>query len=350
MGSTPGYEPARERDGEGLADMPPPPSGYSPHGARAHTPGPGIPAEQFPDSGKLHSYAEVSHLGKGSFGDTWKAYDRNLRKYVAIKIFYMRPSSIGTKAFFLTPAIVRKLGAKVAGDVQEAVEECVAVKRLMTSSNAAYYPGSHNMCQCFQETCERRPALRAHLPGAGALRKEPERAAPRKAQLGLAQAEIITQILQGVDFLQANGLIHHDLKPDNVCVTDRNVVKIIDFGGLQNFFGKQKSCAHTPAYAPPELLKENHCYDMRGPVYAYDGYATGLMLMEFMCGTLTGLRPGRSNPCTYGIVYGAEDVNARFVAKMLTQVTTTERMSPQRAVAYLLSPQPTTAYDRNGYT
>ena len=41
---------------------------------------------------------------------------------------------------------------QVAGDVQEAVEECVAVKRLMTSSNAAYYPGSHNMCQCFQES------------------------------------------------------------------------------------------------------------------------------------------------------------------------------------------------------
>ncbi|CAJ1335587.1 unnamed protein product [Effrenium voratum] len=349
MGSTPGYEPARERDGEGLADMPPPPSGYTPHGARAHTPGPGIPAEQFPDSGKLHSYAEVSHLGKGSFGDTWKAYDRNLRKYVAIKIFYMRPSSIGTKAFFLTPAIVRKLGAKVAGDVQEAVEECVAVKRLMTSSNAAYYPGSHNMCQCFQEHVnDAQPSepIFLVLELCGKSLSERLRERPNWAWRKL----IITQILQGVDFLQANGLIHHDLKPDNVCITDRNVVKIIDFGGLQNFFGKQKSCAHTPAYAPPELLKENHCFDMRGPVYAYDGYATGLMLMEFMCGTLTGLRPGSSNPCTYGIVYGAEDVNARVVAKMLTQVTTTERMSPQSAVAYLLSPQPTTAYDRNGYT
>ncbi|CAJ1333847.1 unnamed protein product, partial [Effrenium voratum] len=94
-------------------------------------------------------------------------------------------------------------------------------------------------------------------------------------------------------------------------------VKIIDFGGLQNFGEPSHGCAYTPAYSPPEV--KSGCYDLRGPVYAYDGYATGLMLMEFMCGSLTGIRRGSSNPCSYSILYGSEDVNARYVAKMLTQ-------------------------------
>ncbi|CAJ1359189.1 unnamed protein product [Effrenium voratum] len=68
LGSTPGYE-LRERDE-----------------------GPGVPGLQFPDTGKMVKYAAygTSHLGTGSFGDTWKAYDINLRKYVAVKIFYTR--------------------------------------------------------------------------------------------------------------------------------------------------------------------------------------------------------------------------------------------------------------------
>ncbi|CAJ1387289.1 unnamed protein product, partial [Effrenium voratum] len=228
----------------------------------------------------------------------------------------MRHSSVGRNAFFLTPAIVRKLGEKVAGNVKEAVEECVAVKHLVTSRTAASYPGSHNMCQCFQEhVSDAQPSepifLVLELCGKSLSQRLRER--PNWAW----RKQIITQILQGVDFLQANGKIHHDLKPDNVCVTDEDVVKIIDFGGLQNFGKLSHGCAYTPAYSPPEV--KSGCYDLRGPVYAYDGYATGLMLMEFMCGSLTGIRRGSSNPCSYSILYGSEDVNARYVAKMLTQ-------------------------------
>ncbi|CAJ1384617.1 unnamed protein product [Effrenium voratum] len=125
LGSTPGYE-LRERDE-----------------------GPGVPGSQFPDTGKMVKYAAygTSHLGTGSFGDTWKAYDINLRKYVAVKIFYTRGGGMPA-AGFLTPHTVRVMGAKVKSMVQEAVEECTAVKTMVRGEHGI---GPQRLCQCFED-------------------------------------------------------------------------------------------------------------------------------------------------------------------------------------------------------
>ena len=43
-----------------------------------------------------------------------------------------------------------------------------------------------------------------------------------------------TQILQGLDYIHSIGLIHLDMKFDNVLINDENVVKISDFGLTKN--------------------------------------------------------------------------------------------------------------------
>ena len=45
----------------------------------------------------------------------------------------------------------------------------------------------------------------------------------------------LVQILQAVEYLHSRRILHLDLKPDNILVTNLNMIKIVDFGSAQSF-------------------------------------------------------------------------------------------------------------------
>lgn len=45
----------------------------------------------------------------------------------------------------------------------------------------------------------------------------------------------LVQILQGVEYIHNRRILHLDLKPENIMVTNLNAVKIVDFGSAQSF-------------------------------------------------------------------------------------------------------------------
>jgi len=47
--------------------------------------------------------------------------------------------------------------------------------------------------------------------------------------------DLLEQILSAVDYLHSRRIVHLDLKSDNMLVTGRNVVKIVDLGSAQPF-------------------------------------------------------------------------------------------------------------------
>jgi serine/threonine protein kinase len=89
---------------------------------------------------------------------------------------------------------------------------------------------------------------------------------------------VLTCIASGLAFAHGNGIIHGDLKPGNVLVTDNGDVKIIDFGIARlmtrhpraagvNGDERPRLSALTPPYASPEML-ENAEPDPRDDIYA----------------------------------------------------------------------------------
>jgi formylglycine-generating enzyme required for sulfatase activity len=90
--------------------------------------------------------------------------------------------------------------------------------------------------------------------------------------------DIVKSIASGLEFAHRNGIVHGDLKPGNVLVTDNGDVKIIDFGIARLMTRHPRAAgvtgderprlsALTPPYASPEML-ENAPPDPRDDIYA----------------------------------------------------------------------------------
>lgn len=77
----------------------------------------------------------------------------------------------------------------------------------------------------------------------------------------------ITQLLEAVGYLHSHSVIHLDLKPDNIMISDLDhSVKIIDLGfSLSNCF--DTTPGFTPFFAAPEQ-KEHGSLDCRSDIYA----------------------------------------------------------------------------------
>ena len=69
-------------------------------------------------------------------------------------------------------------------------------------------------------------------------------------------------LILGIEYLHAQGVVHRDIKPDNLLLTEDDVLKIVDFGVSEIFEKdsemKTAKSAGSPAFLPPELCVSKH--------------------------------------------------------------------------------------------
>jgi len=91
------------------------------------------------------------------------------------------------------------------------------------------------------------------------------------------------QITQALGELNRLGVVHRDIKSQNIMVTADNVAKIIDFGVAKNLSEQTITgtdvFAGTLSYASPEQLKDSRNVDVRS-----DLYSLGVVLSECVTG------------------------------------------------------------------
>jgi eukaryotic-like serine/threonine-protein kinase len=93
------------------------------------------------------------------------------------------------------------------------------------------------------------------------------------------------QILRAVDHAHQASILHRDLRPANVLVSESGVVKVADFGTSRLL---EKSHATTVIGSPPYMAPEQ--FQGRA-VLASDIYSVGVMLYQMLTGTLPYFSP-----------------------------------------------------------
>jgi Tol biopolymer transport system component len=205
---------------------------------------------------KLGNFEIVELLGRGGMGEVWRARDTRLKRDVAIKV--------------LPPGLARD-----PDRIARFEREARAASALNHPNIVAVYDiGRDNGTYWIASELVRGDTLRRVIE-AGPL------PAPRAI-------EIATQVAAGLAAAHAAGLVHRDLKPDNIMVTRGGHVKILDFG-----LAKQRRTSPDPTtadltdegmvmgtagYMSPEQVRGeavDHCADL---------FSFGVVLYEMLCG------------------------------------------------------------------
>ena len=71
--------------------------------------------------------------------------------------------------------------------------------------------------------------------------------------------DILYKIAKAIEFCHSKGVLHKDIKPENIMVKKDRTIRLIDFGFseiISNNNSQSFSFCGTPYFVPPEFLKK----------------------------------------------------------------------------------------------
>ena len=246
----------------------------------------------------------LARLGIGGMGEVYRAEDTRLRRVVAIK----------------------RLAPRLAGDKDE-------VHRFLREGQRASALNNPNIASIYDVIEEKGEIfLVMEFVEGRTLRDRLVQAIDLELFLSIA-----AQSCEALAAAHEKGILHGDIKPENIMLTTSGQVKLLDFGvarrlptaddqtitGSLNALSAYAPVAGTPTYMPPEVLMGN-LPDLRADVFAM-----GVVLYEmlggrhpFMAPTKTAIAAGilhQEPPPLKTLAKDVPEPLSRVVAKALVK-------------------------------
>jgi serine/threonine protein kinase len=201
------------------------------------------------------TYELVERIGGGGMGVVYRARDQRLGRDVAVKV-------------------LRNTGGPADEDMRRLFEREARATAQLVHPNIVtlLHVGEHDghpylvLELLSGETLAARLARRGRLPVEEAL-------------------NILDSVLAALAFAHEHGMLHRDLKPNNVFITGDERIKVLDFGvalSLDMDSGPITRAAGTPGYMAPEQRDGSTAQDARTDVWA-----AAQLLLECLLGRLT---------------------------------------------------------------
>ena len=194
-------------------------------------------------------------LGQGGFGITYLGMDELHEKPVAIKEFF--PQGIVTRNIEYQDTVTETfVGEK--DNYEKGKERFLKEARTMAKFSkdegivkALDFFEINNTAYIVMEYLEG-VTLKQYL-------RENQRIAPEDL------IELLVPLIESLDEIHSQGMIHRDISPDNIMVLPDGRIKLMDFGAARDYteFGeKSLSIVLKPGYAPPEQYQT---HGVQGP-------------------------------------------------------------------------------------
>ena len=218
-----------------------------------------------PETRQFGRYEIVGELGRGAMGVVYKARDPQIDRMVAVKTVSMWG--------------------------QQPEEEQEFRLRFMNEAQAAgrlHHPGIVSVFDVGEHPETNDPYIVLEYVDGESL----NRILHREKKLALGRAlKLAEEVADALDYAHAQGVIHRDIKPGNILVTQEGRAKIADFGiaklNLAHFTLPGKVLG-TPAYMAPEQLSGEGC----------DGRSDVFSLGVILYAMVTGHSPFQGNSAT----------------------------------------------------
>ncbi len=209
------------------------------------------------------AYALGEVLGRGGFGITYKGGDMALKRYVAIKE-YFPPGALRQNANVVMAN---------ADDLRRGVADFGNEARVLSRFNHA---GIVGVAECFEENNT------AYMVMEWIEGETLEARITTKTRLDEWEvADIGARLASALEIVHGAGVLHRDIKPDNIILRKNGGAVLIDFGTARAFDNSATKMTQivTPGYAPLEQYASNA---RRGP--ASDIYALAATLYHALSG------------------------------------------------------------------
>jgi serine/threonine-protein kinase len=190
----------------------------------------------------IEGFELVKKLGEGAMGATYLARQTSMDRLVALKV--LRKTYSRNRQF--VDRFVRE--ARLAGRLSHV--------NIVQAQDVGKSSGFHYL-------------VMEYVEGRSAYDLMAERG---KLQEEFA-LHIAMQVARALEFAHEAGVVHRDIKPDNILVTGENIAKLCDFG-LARDTAKETRLTQTgmmmgtPHYASPEQARGHRDVDTRSDIYS----------------------------------------------------------------------------------
>lgn len=234
-------------------------------------------------------------LGQGGFGITYVAQDMRRNKLCAIKEYMPSECAVRESNNMLVPSSSEYVGVFENG------------KGKFLDEARTLYQFSENpvVVTIYDYFKENNTAYLVMELLDGVNMKILSRSYNGKIPLELAKRMLVT-IAESLNEIHSKGILHRDISPENIFITKKGEIRLIDFGAARNYITNQNngmSVLLKPGFAPPEQYNSQGSHGPWTDIYALAASFYTLVSGQKLIDSILILR-GEKQPSLYELNCG----------------------------------------------